>query len=745
MKNVLLILNFLYIIQGVLSNNIYCSGHDACKNNVWNGEYNIYCGGTNSERTCKSTTLNCGKDKDCYIETRGSGHDAYQYSTVNAKESNSFKLKCSASGHRDCKTITVFCPQKSSSSCECISCPSTVTFKCVKDISCSSVSNAKIEYISPDKYTIPDSIWLKDTEHTGKRPDCPFSSATSNQNYLWGTLNNCKQKCIEETTGKCNIVNRYGDSIKRHDELYHCRFYECPDPYNLTWITQEQWGNYASDSNSYILPIRHYTLNSRYINITKYINVTNYNNITREIFNYINTSNYYYDEEVIKNVCIEGQYKYYSGNSNEAWTRKSWLLGCEQFSLGYKTLSQCKSRCNCNNSPSKYSSHPKFKQCNKISASSNYLPCRQNACSGGNCCSRSSTICKTGCKIYHSIKSDGKIITHSDIERIVNKYFYTNLTRFINLTRYINITKEVVNIVEKYRYINKTNIKNITNFITKTIWHNLYNITYIDRNKTSWNNKTRWSNRTRWQNRTRWIDKINWITKTRWKNKTRWIDKINWKNKTRWNNMTRWNNRTLWIDKIRWKNKTRWINNISVITEFQTVKDNYSYNNGYSDSSYDFSQSKSCNCSNLSQNSDEIPGLLQIFTYVSFIIAGIAIILAFLYIIKKLCNWCIEDHITEYIDETFCCGYLETIKNIKDIICCCIECNDSLREEETDEHTSNNKNSLEMVPPIVTASPLEDSFSEGKIPQYLEMGANITDETVTTPGGTRIRRRRVEI
>ena len=50
-----------------------------------------------------------------------------------------------------------------------------------------------------------------------------------------------------------------------------------------------------------------------------------------------------------------------------------------------------------------------------------------------------------------------------------------------------------------------------------------------------------------------------------------------------------------------------------------------------------------------------------------------------------------------------------------------------------------------MIPPIVTGSPLEDSFSEGKIPQYLEMGANITDETVTTPGGTRIRRRRVEI
>ena len=26
------------------ANNIYCTGHDACANKVWNGEYNIYCG-----------------------------------------------------------------------------------------------------------------------------------------------------------------------------------------------------------------------------------------------------------------------------------------------------------------------------------------------------------------------------------------------------------------------------------------------------------------------------------------------------------------------------------------------------------------------------------------------------------------------------------------------------------------------------------------------------------------------------
>ena len=344
------------LIKIALSENIYCTGHDACRNKEWNGEYNIYCGGSNSERTCKSTTLNCHKDKTCYIETRGSGHDAYQYSTVNAKESNSFKLKCGASGQRDCKSIIVWCPQSVGSTCECISCPSTVTFKCVKDISCSSVSNAQIDYVNPDKYTIPDSIWLKNIDNTGKKPDCPATIISNNQNYKWDTVSNCKKICLEEPTGKCNVISRFGSNIKSDTEAYHCRFYECQNPNNFTWVVQDQWGNYASDCDSYILPIRHYTLDSRYINVTRIVN------ITHEIFRYINTSHYYYDEEIIKNICIEGQYKYYSGATNEAWTRKSWLLGCNQFSLGVKTLNQCKSKCNCNNSPIEYSNHIKFKQ-----------------------------------------------------------------------------------------------------------------------------------------------------------------------------------------------------------------------------------------------------------------------------------------------------------------------------------------------------------------------------------------------
>ena len=47
---------------------ISCIGHDARKNQIWNGEYDITCGAANSERTCKSTTLNCGSNKDCIIK-----------------------------------------------------------------------------------------------------------------------------------------------------------------------------------------------------------------------------------------------------------------------------------------------------------------------------------------------------------------------------------------------------------------------------------------------------------------------------------------------------------------------------------------------------------------------------------------------------------------------------------------------------------------------------------------------------
>lgn len=176
---------------------VSCTGHDACKNNVWTGKYDITCGGTNSERTCRSTTLNCGAGDDCTIKTQGSGHDAYQQSTVNAKESQSFKLTCAASGQRDCQTNTIWCPQGAGTTCECIGCPSSVTMKCVSGISCTNTGSATVNYvessIAPQEYQIPDTVWYHDTSHTGKRPDCPWSQATNHQNYRWGTLEQCKK------------------------------------------------------------------------------------------------------------------------------------------------------------------------------------------------------------------------------------------------------------------------------------------------------------------------------------------------------------------------------------------------------------------------------------------------------------------------------------------------------------------------------------------------------------------------
>ena len=121
----------LFIISSILLTSIHaiqisCSGHDACRNYKWTGAYDISCGGSNSERTCRGTTLNCGQAKTCTVKTTGSDHDAYQQSTVNAKEAQSFILTCSAYGQRDCEDIIIWCPQKHDTTCNCVGCGSGV-------------------------------------------------------------------------------------------------------------------------------------------------------------------------------------------------------------------------------------------------------------------------------------------------------------------------------------------------------------------------------------------------------------------------------------------------------------------------------------------------------------------------------------------------------------------------------------------------------------------------------------------
>ena len=168
--------------------------------------------------------------------------------------------------------------------------------------------------------------WEKDTLNIGMRPDCENIPINSNgDNYLWGTLATCKNKCLQETSGKCNIVSRYGASTKSDTENYHCRFYGCKDLSNINWVTQTQWGNGASNSQSHILTcnvdnvcrtcpwnehtctsynsinVTNYNNVSRIVNVTRYIdtpryyNITNYNNVSRivNVTRYIDTPRYY--------------------------------------------------------------------------------------------------------------------------------------------------------------------------------------------------------------------------------------------------------------------------------------------------------------------------------------------------------------------------------------------------------------------------------------------------------------------
>jgi len=685
-----------------------CTGHDACKNYVWTGNYVITCGASNSERTCRNTVLNCGEGGTCSIKTQGSGHDAYQQSTVNAKTAQSFTLTCAASGQRDCKTITIWCPESAGSTCKCVSCPSTVTMKCINGVSCSSTGGAKVEYVEPTTtgMTISDDVWYKDSSHTGKRPDCykiQIPGSTTNQNYKWGTLAKCKEVCIQEPTGTCNMLSRYGENSKTSTDNWHCRFYACEDPFNFTWIEQTQWGNYADEANTYIIPVRHYTLPTRYENKTviTYENktITTYKNETR--YNYINISDYYYDDSIIQQLCHEGQYKYYSSTTNEAWTRKSWQLGCNQYKLGITTLSQCKLQCNCNQSPSSYLQHSKYRQCSKISASSNYLPCRQNSCSGGNCCSRSTTICKTACKAYHALKFSGELITYKTVDVPVYKDVIINKT----VINYEN--KTLIN------YKNKTRYLNITNYIDIIRYRD------VIRNKTNYYNITK--ELIRYINKTRYYDQ--WINKTKWETKIRWSNKTNtieieipiYKNITIYHNSTKCN----------CANNNKIYDKPTVSPKIQTEKDIQLSNTTIS----------------------ECPPPNRLMNLIFMI--GFFITLAFSVFAALVCIWrCwLKDIIEDFIDDIFCCGYGDNIKACCFWCCLCVDgAKESSQTSRHDEETGRQQThpSLATFAPVATAVDLTTNVKLDS--RMIEMNARtMIEEDVVTPRGTTIKRRRLQI
>ena len=682
-----IILLYLLFPVYVLSDNIYCTGHDACKNKVWSGEYNIYCGASNSERTCKNTVLNCGEGDTCLIKTQGSGHDAYQSSTVNAKTSASFKLYCQASGQRDCKSITVWCPQESGSTCECISCPSTVTFKCVQGVSCSSVSNAHVDYVQSDTYSIPDSIWYKDSAHTGKRPDCPFSKATNVQNYVWATLPNCKTKCIQESTGKCNMVSRFGDSTKSPTEAYHCRFYECPDPNNFTWVTQEQWGNYASDCNTYMLPIRHYTLESRYINISNIVNVTNYVDVQRLKYTPYQiktpgTNTCPIGFSHIKNIneCQKAQQEVASDKSFQGIPHPEHpVSGCyldtlhnrvymppDSHGSGHNHMTPiCKATCLdiTNKTIYNFINKTLYSYINKTII--HYL--NQTLYNYKNITNTREVVNYINKTIYNY-----KNITNvNEVIKYINKTRYVDLPNYTNITRYINVTHEIIRLIDKYNYINKTNIINISKVLTKIIWREKYNVTNVEN--------------------------ITNIIKIKWKNKTRWI------------------------------NKTSYKQVIVKVPLNDNDKQNPNNYNSYDTTHRPLYKNETCNCKEVAPMS-------------FWVQIGFFITLGFSTFAALVCIWrCwLKDMIEEFIDDLFCCGYGDQIKMCCGICCILCElCKDDSPEEEVE--MSHAQPSLESS--IPTAQPVNKNI-------IIDTNANPIyriEEGVTTPGGTQIRRRTVQV
>ena len=91
-----------------------CSGHDGCKNKVWNGNYAITCKGP-GDRVCQNAELTCGAG-GCSVTTQGFGHDMYADGTVDARTGTNFDLTCNAGGDRDCKGTEVLCPEGGSCS-----------------------------------------------------------------------------------------------------------------------------------------------------------------------------------------------------------------------------------------------------------------------------------------------------------------------------------------------------------------------------------------------------------------------------------------------------------------------------------------------------------------------------------------------------------------------------------------------------------------------------------------------------
>ena len=102
----------------------------------------------------------------------------------------------------------------------------------------------------------------------------------------------------------------------------------------------------------------------------------------------------------------------------------------------------------------------------------------------------------------------------------------------------------------------------------------------------------------------------------------------------------------------------------------------------------------------------------------------------------------VKEMIEDYIDDLFCCGYGDEIKDC--LGCCCIFC-ELCKNDDKEEHPDSERNveMPSMVPPLQECVPTATVVAKN-----LKINTNTlyrVEEGVVTPGGTTIRRRRIEV
>ena len=188
------------------------------------------------------------------------------------------------------------------------------------------------------------------------------------------------------------------------------------------------------------------------------------------------------------------------------------------------------------------------------------------------------------------------------------------------------------------------------------------------------------------------------------------------------------------IIKIDWINRTRWNNKTTykqVIVKVPSSDNDNQFSNNYNNyhsTTRPLYKNETCNCKEV--------------TPMSFWVQlGFFITLGFSIFAALVCIWrCwLKDIIEEFIDDLFCCGYGDQIKMC--CFCCralCEICKDEPEENQEDiemSRTNNLHNSIPMAKPANKNLIIETNAR----PVYR------IEEGVTTPGGTQIRRRTLQI